>query len=307
MADHILIIGAGGFVGNRLVQALTARGQAVLALCRHTPGSIGAEAEIHVSPGDDPSDYRPLLRRSRAVVHVASASTPGSSAARPMLELDENLRPTLALLQALQEFPAKPLLYVSSGGTLYDPKAKDADELARVAPRSYHGAGKIAAEHFVSAWCTQFGGAATIFRPSNLYGPGQTQRAGFGIVPTAFGKLLRGETLQVWGDGSARRDYLYVDDFVRLCLAALDAAPIAGAHVFNACGGTSVSLDDLFAMIERVTGRQLRRRYDATRPVDMPRVEMRADRARAMFGWIAQVGMEEGLARTWKWFSTTQR
>lgn len=308
MADHILIIGAGGFVGSRLAQALMARGERVIALCRRTPATLDAGVEVHVDSGCESSDYLPLLQRSRAVVHVASASTPGSSAARPLVELDENLRPTLALLQALQDRPATPLLYVSSGGTLYNPKSgDDADESGMVAPRSYHGAGKIAAEHFIAAWCSQFGGAATILRPSNLYGAGQTERVGFGIIPAAFGKILRGETLHVWGDGSARRDYLYIDDFVRLCVAALEAEPIPGARVLNACSGASISLNDLFAMMERVTGHQLQRSYAATRALDMPCVEMRADRARALYDWAAQFGMEEGLARTWEWFSTTQR
>lgn len=308
MADPVLVIGAGGFVGSRLTQALTARGERVIAVCRNAVGAFGAGVEMHVLSGREPADYLQLLERCRAVVHVASASTPGSSAARPLKELDENLRPTLALLQALQERPATPLLYVSSGGTLYDPKSgDDADEAAMVAPRSYHGAGKIAAEHFVAAWCAQFHGSATIFRPSNLYGPGQTERAGFGIIPTAYGKLMRDEVLRVWGDGSAQRDYLYVEDFVRLCLMVIDAKPTPGARVLNACSGKSIALDALFEMIEKATGRPLRREYDATRAVDMPRVEMRADRARALYGWTPDIGLAEGLQRTWTWFSTTQR
>ena len=158
-----------------------------------------------------------------------------------------------------------------------------------------------------AAWCSQFGGAATILRPSNLYGPGQAERAGFGIITAAFGKLLRREILHVWGDGSARRDYLCIDDLTRLCIAVLDAAPVAGARVINACSGASVTLNALFEMIERAAGHPLRRRYDATRAVDMPCVDMRADRARALYGWTPQTNLAEGLARTWTWFSTTQR
>src|SRR6185312_1830054 len=85
MADSILLIGAGGFVGQRLLQDLLGRGERVIAVSR--------------------SDFAALLARARAVVHVASASTPGSSAGKPVQELDENLRPTTALLQALQACP----------------------------------------------------------------------------------------------------------------------------------------------------------------------------------------------------------
>lgn len=305
MRDRILILGAGGFVGRHLARALARRGERIIAASRSAFEPDAADVEVHVGELRAPQDFQPLLARSRAVVHLASASTPGSTAGQPLLELEQNLRPTLALLQALQEHPATPLLYASSGGTLYGAQDdRRANESSLVAPRSYHGAGKIAAESFIAAWCSQFRTAATILRPSNLYGPGQAERAGFGVIPTAFGKILRGEALHVWGDGSAVRDYLYVDDFIRLCVAVLDAEPARGARVVNACGGASVSLDALFAEIERVTGRRLLRTYDASRAVDAPRVNMEASLAREAYGWTPDTSLHEGLRRTWEWFGT---
>jgi UDP-glucose 4-epimerase len=222
-------------------------------------------------------------------------------------ELELNLRPTLALLQALQEHAATPLVYVSSGGTLYAREDdQSADEVSAIAPRSYHGAGKASAEHFVAAWCAQFAGSATIVRPSNLYGPGQSEKAGFGVIPTAFGKLLRGETMHVWGDGSAMRDYLYIDDFVHLCLALADAPLATGMRVVNACSGTSVNLHDLFDAVESVTGEHLSRCFESSRIVDALRVNMDASLARKLYGWTPSTSLLEGLRRTWEWFRTTQ-
>jgi UDP-glucose 4-epimerase len=308
MADSVLLVGAGGFVGQRLLDALVSRGESVIAVSRspfHAPG--GGCVQAHVRALREVGDYAALLERVRAVVHVASASTPGSSAGKPLQELDDNLRPTLALLEALQERPKLPLIYVSSGGTLSHRTDGVSGETAAVYSRSYHGAGKIAAEQFIEAWCRQFGTAAVVLRPSNLYGPGQRERPGFGIVPTAFGKLMRGETLHVWGDGSVQRDYLYVDDFTRLLCSALDTPPVAGCRVFNACSGTSVDLNTLFALIEQITGRSLLRSYDDRRPVDAPNVHLQASRARAAFGWTASVALRDGLERTWHWFNTFLR
>lgn len=305
MADPVLLIGAGGFAGQWLLDAFVRRGEPVIAVSRSDFEARCEGIESHVRTMREVDDYAPFLDRARAVIHVASASTPGSSAGKPVQELDENVRPTLALLEALQARPQLPLIYVSSGGTLYN-RASDgvSDELAAVYSRSYHGAGKIAAEHFIEAWCNQFDGAAVVLRPSNLYGPGQDERPGFGIVPAAFGKVVRGEMLHVWGDGSAERDYLYIDDFTRLVLAALDAAPKPGFRVFNACSGASIDLNGLFALIERTTGRTLNRTYDAGRKVDAPSVRMQAIRAKQAFDWNAEVELVEGLERTWRWFST---
>lgn len=308
MADPVLLIGAGGFVGQRLLDVLAHHREPVVAVSRSHFDHRGGQVQARVCAMREVSDYAPLLDRVRAVVHVASASTPGSSAGRPLQELDENVRPTLALLEALQAHPKVPLIYVSSGGTLCSRAANGmSDELAAVYSRSYHGAGKIAAEHFIEAWCNQFGTAAVVLRPSNLYGPGQNERQGFGIVPTAFGKLVRGETLHVWGDGSIQRDYLYIDDFAQLLWTTLHSPVVPGYRVFNACTGTSVDLNALFALIEQVTGRTLHRSYDEGRPVDAPSVRMQATRARETFGWAAEVELPDGLERTWHWFSTLQR
>lgn len=308
MPEPVLLIGAGGFVGQGLLGALVQRGEPVIAVSRSAFDAGDGPIETHVRMLRDVEDFTPLLRRARAVIHVAAVSTPGSSVGKPVDELDDNVRPTVALLEALQARPHVPLIYVSSGGSLYSRAGGGvSDEFAAVYSRSYHGAGKIAAEHFIEAWCNQFDGAAVVLRPSNLYGPGQDERPGFGIVPTAFGKLVRGETLHVWGDGSAERDYLYIDDFTRLILAALDVAPEPGFRVFNACNGTSIDLDGLFALIEHVAGRALHRHYDPGRRVDVPSVRMQAIRARETFDWAAEVGLPEGLERTWHWFNTLPR
>ena len=305
MTDAVLVLGAGGFVGGHLVRALAGQGREVIAASR-SPFQTDSPMETHVGELRDPTDYSPLLKRSRAVIHLASATTPGGSAAQPLRELEENLRPVLALLQAMQEFASIPLIYVSSGGTLYGGRHGDAaDESWPVSARSYHGAGKIASEHFIQAWCNQFAGEALMLRPSNLYGPGQPERPGFGIIPAAMGKIVRDETLHIWGDGSAERDYLYIDDFVRLCMAVLDGERRTGARVLNACSETSISLNALLDEIEHVTVRKLARTYDPLRAVDVPKVAMRASLARQLYGWSPRTSLREGLERTWKWFSTS--
>jgi len=306
--DSILVLGAGGFVGKHLTHALVERGEKVIAASRHTATFQADGVESIVGQFNEPEHFMPLLARSRAVVHVASRSTPGSSAGNAIAELRDNLRPTLALLQAMQQTPQINLLYLSSGGSLYLAETEEpAEETSSVRPRSYHGAGKIAAEYFISAWCDQSGGAATILRPSNIYGPGQPERTGFGIVPTGFSKISRDETLTVWGDGSAVRDYLYIADFAALCTAVLTVPMHPGMLVLNAASGRGVSLNELFTAMEEVAGHPLRRVYDYARAVDAPRVVMDASLAYRRYGWTSTISLHEGLKKTWDWFSTTQR
>jgi len=289
------------------VRSLVARGENIIAVTRRPVDFGTANVEAFVGDLREPGQFVPLIARSRAVVHLASRSTPGSSAGNAMAELHGNLHPTLALLQALQHKPQTKLLYLSSGGSLYDANPHElATETANIHPRSYHGAGKIAAEHFISAWCSQCGGAATVLRPSNIYGPGQSERTGFGIVPAGFGKMLRDETLTVWGDGSAMRDYLYIDDLTTLCMSILAADMPTGSHVFNAASGIGVTLNDLLDSMEVVAGKKLHRIYDGGRVVDAIRVVMDATFANRQYGWVPKTPLHEGLRQTWNWFTTTR-
>lgn len=307
MRDSILIFGASGFVGSALTKALAERGEKVIAVSRHPSHFRASGVEVIAGELNRPEHFLPLIKRSRTIVHAASCSTPGSSAGRPLEEWDYNLRPLLTLLQTLQDDPEANLLYLSSGGSLYDSgTCHPATEGTPIHPRSYHGAGKAAAEHFVGAWCSQYGGRATILRPSNIYGPGQKERTGFGIVPSCFGKIRRGETLSVWGDGSTVRDYLYIDDFVELCVkVGLQPMP-TGACIYNAGYGIGTSLNDLFDTMERVVGQRLHRIYDTTRTLDARCVVIDASLAGKRYGWQAATSLHDGLEKTWAWFNTIQ-
>lgn len=308
MGDRILVIGAGGFIGQHLVRALARQGELVIAASRSEIDFGLPNVETVIAELREPKDFVPLVARSRAVAYLASTSTPGTSAARPLNELVDNLQPLAVLLQVLQDHSRVDLLYLSSGGSLYTSTSNAAaDETAQVQPRSYHGAGKIAAEYFISAWCSQYSGKATILRPSNVYGPGQFQREGFGIVPVAFDKIMRGDVLHVWGDGSAVRDYLYIDDLVELITAVLTRPMPTGAHVVNACSGEGVSLNELFAVMEAVAGRSLQRSYEVGRAVDAVRVTMDPTRASRDYGCSPATPLREGLERTWAWLNSTVR
>mgnify|MGYP003946439277 CR=1 FL=1 len=305
MSDRILVLGAGGFIGQNLVRELSRLEISVIAVSRRNIDFDLPNVETVTVELREPEDFGSLVAQSDAVVYLPSTSTPGTSAARPFHEVVNNLQPVAALLEVLQNHPGVNLLYFSSGGSLYTSANKvAADEMARVQPRSYHGAGKIAAEYFISAWCNQYSGRATILRPSNVYGPGQFERRGFGIVPTAFGKIRRKEILRVWGDGSVVRDYLYIDDLVELAVAILTRQMSVGAHVVNACSGEGVSLNELFAAMEAVTGQPLLRGYELARVVDASRVVMDPTLARQEYGCSPPTPLHEGLEQTWAWLNS---
>jgi UDP-glucose 4-epimerase len=307
MGNQVLVLGADGFVGRHLTLSLLAQGEKPIAVSRRPIHNDLADAEVVVTDLTEPSEVAELLDRARTVVYLASRSSPGTSAGKPVEELHNNLVPLLTLLQALQGKSEVDLLYLSSGGSLYAIDAEEpATETTVVQPRSYHGAAKVAAEYFISAWSRQYNGHATVLRPSNLYGPGQMEKTGFGIVPTCFGKILRQEPLSVWGNGSNVRDYLYIDDFVELCLEVIRNPMPSGMRIFNASSGTGVSLNELFHAIEVVAHKPLQRSYAPSRTLDAEYIVMDSNSARLHYGWTPKTSLLEGLRKTWNWFNTIQ-
>lgn len=304
MNQSVLILGGGGFIGSALSLALARAGKKVTALSRTARGQEHENIRNVTGAFCEPADFEPWLADCQSVVHLASSSTPGSSAGRPLSELEGNLRVTLALLEALQRHPDCRLLYCSSGGTLYgDDEIAPATEHSKICPHSYHGAGKAAAEHFISSWTNQFAAAATILRPSNVYGPGQAARQGFGIIPTAFNKIINDEPLEMWGDGSAVRDYLYVDDFIQLCLAIIDRPMAGGAVTLNAGSGIGTRLDELLSQIESIAGQPLRKIQRNKRQVDISRIIVDSGKACERYNWKPQTPLATGLRLTWDWWT----
>jgi UDP-glucose 4-epimerase len=115
---------------------------------------------------------------------------------------------------------------------------------------------------------------------------------------------MRDRALAIWGDGSAVRDYLYVDDLVTLCRRALAGRSHPGLRTFNASTGYGVSLEALLDCVDAVTGRPLVREYRASRRVDVHGIVPDNTAAVETFDWHPSRDLEPGLRHTWHWFST---
>lgn len=298
----VLLLGGTGFLGTALARQLAASewdvsvvGRRPLPARSSIPGAVNYQASL-----DDVAMLRKLLPHYRTVVHLASTTTPGASAQSPVREAEENILPALRLLEVLAEFEPVRLIYMSSGGTLYgNPTVLPVSEDQPLWPLSNHGVSKVAVEGFLRVYGRQHGERVTILRPSNLYGPEQPLREGFGVIRTMLEYARRGTAMEFWGDGEAVRDFLFIDDWVDACRRLLE--PGAPVGVYNVGVGEGCSLNRLRAVVERVTGRELRVHWQPARSVDVRGVVLDATRLRGATGWTPQVTLEDGIRRMWNW------
>ncbi|HEY8908557.1 MAG TPA: NAD-dependent epimerase/dehydratase family protein [Rhodoferax sp.] len=281
--DGVLLLGGGGFIGNALAKRLRLEG-----------------VPTHVVGRDNGDAMGDLLPRCGTVVHLASGTTPGSSARYPMLE-EDNLALTLHLLEWIQTRSPTHLIFFSSGGTVYgNPATFPVTEDSPLTPLSYHGAGKVAQEVLCKT-LTTLGHAVTVLRPSNAYGPGQTLRHGFGLIRTMLQHAQAGSRLEIWGDGENVRDYIYIDDVVEATLRLIGLPEDCGTY--NLGSGVGHSINQVKAVVEQVCGCALDTTYRAARGMDVRSVVLDNAHLREQAGWVPEVGLVNGIKQTWAWLT----
>lgn len=298
--QSVLLLGGTGFLGTALARRLIRESWEVCVVGRRTMDSVIPSVMTRQASLDDVAMLRELLPTYRTVVHLASTTTPGSSAHSPVRETQENVLPALRLLEILAEFEPIRLVYVSSGGTLYgNPTVIPVTEDQPLWPLSNHGVGKVAIEGFLRVYGRQHGERVTILRPSNVYGPAQPLREGFGVIRTMLEYARRGAPMEFWGDGETVRDFLFIEDWVEACWRLL--APDAPVGVYNVGVGVGCSLNSLRAVVERVTERELRVNWRPARAVDVRGVVLDSTRLQKATQWAPQVTLEDGIRQMWDW------
>jgi UDP-glucose 4-epimerase len=290
-----VVTGGNGFIGRHVTCALREKGVDTLVVSRSAEGEYAVRCDIR-----DREAMINVLAPGDTVVHLAISSNPTTSERDRIKDIEENLVGSVSLLDACAERGVARFVTASSGGSVYGiPTVIPIPETHKTAPISSHGAMKLAVENYVRVFAAQFGLRYAVLRCANAYGPGQTGAAGQGLIGRALLTALRDEELEVWGDGSVVRDFVYVSDVAEALVLA--ATSDTADTTLNIGSGRSTSVREIIDIVGRVTGRPLRVRYTEARPLDVPTNVLDISRAAAELGWKPTVPLEEGIARCFEW------
>lgn len=293
-----LVLGGSGFIGSHIVDRLMQEGHSV-AVLDVKPAIEGVKC--FVGQVEDKELLAQALQGCDIVFHAASTTVPVTSNQNIEFDIASNLISLVRLLELMRNLGVERIVYLSSGGAVYgNPIEYPISEEHALQPISSYGVVKAAAEKYLFLFRELHGLRPIIIRPSNAYGPRQSIVKPQGVIGHFLAKAVQGQPLEIWGDGSIRRDYLFVRDLIDLIMAAVRENAIG---VFNAGAGRDRSVLEIVEVLEKVLSRKLEVMYRPPKKHDVQRVRLDIAKAQRMLAWNPQVQLLEGIAEQYRFIS----
>ncbi len=296
---RFLITGGAGFIGAALANYLVRQDHTVRVLDDLSAGNPAhLDPAIHFTRGDvedKPKVWR-LLNKIDCVYHLAARVSVPESVLYPREYNKTNVSGTVAIMEAMRDAGVKRVVLASSGAVYGEQEVDKVNESLLPDPDSPYAVSKLAAEGYVRTIGGLWGIETVALRIFNAYGPGQAILPTHSpVIPQFVRQVLGGGSVIIYGIGANVRDYIYVDDVVRALAAAATAEDI-DRQVINIGSGSGASINQLVALIEKVSGRKAQTIINPSVAAGVSSLVADISQARKLLAFNPGVTLEEGLA-----------
>ncbi|GAC1426162.1 MAG: NAD-dependent epimerase/dehydratase family protein [Candidatus Velthaea sp.] len=295
-----VVLGANGFIGSHLLQALVQRNADVVAVVRTADAAYALETSGHtveVADVRSPDAMRRLLRPNDIVFQLAGRSGAAESIADPYGSLVDNCGPVLAVLEAAAHLHPRPRIVFTGSRLQYGRVSSvPVTEDAPLVPTSPYGLNKTMCEAYLDLYGRQYGIGYAVARLTNPYGASAVRARPYNVLDQIVARALSGETISVFGDGSQIRDYIHIDDAVT---ALLLLAEHTDDIIVNVGSGSGIAFRDAVEYIIAAAGGHI---AFVPWPTDAAAVETgdfvaSIDRIRRL-GFTPQIDFRTGINRS---------
>jgi len=307
-----LILGGTGFIGRNLIKEIADKNNQFVIFSSCYPTSLNDEflnrlscenrLSYIVDNFNNPNlDFEKMLSGVDIIVHLISTTTPATGNLDMVTEINDNVIPTIRLLQAAVVKNVKKIVFISSGGTVYGKGFDEPiSEEDKTLPICSYGIQKLTIEKYLALFLHLYGLKYNVIRLANPYGPLQNPQAKVGAVTTFAYNAINDLPITIFGDGSIVRDYIYIKDAV--CAIHQIINYQGEETVFNVGSGKGHSLNDIVATINKILNTSLTINYQAGRNVDVMTNVLDVSKYENIFGNINQVSFEEGMKLMLEYF-----
>jgi UDP-glucose 4-epimerase len=294
--QQVLVTGGAGFVGRAVVRALREAGASVTVLDRE-PFPDGGVPCVVGEITDPAVRDAAVAEGLDGIVHLAAVTSVLRSMDDPAGVYESNVAATAGLLELARTRGAARFFLASTNAVVGDVGGAAIHEDVPPRPLTPYGATKAACEMLLSGYAGAYGMSTCALRLTNVYGQGMTHKDSF--VARLMRAATTGATVEIYGDGTQRRDFVHVDDVVQGLLLAWRQR-VTGSLIIGS--GHSITVLELLEEARRVTGCELPAVHVAPKPGEMPAVVVDIGRARSL-GYRPAVALEEGLLTAWADFA----
>jgi nucleoside-diphosphate-sugar epimerase len=303
-----VVTGGAGFIGSHLTETLLARGERVRVVDSLITGhkrNLQPGAEFVQGDLADPEVAKRGVEGADYVLHQAAIPSVPRSVQDPVTSNRANIDATLNVLVAARDAKVKRLVYAASSSAYGNAAALPKREDMATAPLSPYALQKLVGEEYLKLFTSLYGLETVSIRYFNVFGPRQDPGSPYsGVISLFITALLAGKAPTIYGDGGQTRDFTYVANVVDGVLRAC-TAPGASGEVINVATGGRISLNELFATLQKIIGGSQRPEYLPERAGDVRDSQADIGKAQRILGYSPVVTFEEGLRRTVDWYRAT--
>lgn len=302
----VLITGGAGFIGSHLAEQLRSAGDEPVALDNLSSGrreNLPPDVKLIEADVLGEELFRIVADgRFDAVVHLAGQTMVNASLADPIFDARQNILGTLQVLEAARRGGVRRIVFASTAASYGDVPESELPilETRSLAPLSFYGLSKVAAERYLAMYRATFGLDYVVLRFANVYGERQGEGGEGGVISIFARAIAEGEDIAVFGDGGQTRDFVYAGDIAAGIRAALLTASPNTAY--NLSTATQTSLREIINILSHVAGRTIVPHYEPARAGDIYKSALANGRARQGLNWEPKVTLEEGMRRTYAYF-----
>jgi len=299
MAGRVTVFGASGFVGQNLLVELSSSDVEINAV-DIKPLNVKTSKNL-VFIGADILDEQHMLDVTRDVdiiVHLATSSL-RTSLHNPRRNVRINVEGMINILEAARKNDVRKIIYSSASSVYGIPKYLPVDEEHPKNPTTVYGVTKYTGESLIRVYHSLYGIDYFIFRFTNVYGPYQYPESG-GIIPVVMSRILNGDEVIIYGDGSQSRDFVYVGDLVRLIREVIENKTIKNETV-NAGTGKNTTILDVVEYCGKVLNLKPKIVFKEREGGERKAFQADMRKCKKIFGWIPSIPLEVGLRKTAIW------
>jgi UDP-glucose 4-epimerase len=305
----VFITGGAGFIGSHLVEEMSKTKEKIIifddfSAGKHNLPFLKDLSNVSIIKGSitDYNSVKQSISQCSEIVHLAAMNRAPLSIENPILANEVNVNGTLNILEAARKYDIQKIVFASSSSVYGRSPKYPRREIDKPHPAHPYAVGKLASELYCDVYHHLYGLQIAVLRYFAVYGPRQSSTIRYAaVIPIFVNCIIQGNPLPIYGDGTQRRNFTFVEDTVKVTIAAINSDSATG-KVINISSPIEVSLNQIIDILEQISGKKGKKMFKNWRKGDVKQAPPDLSLAEKVIGDMPRTSIREGIEKTYNWY-----